>query len=73
MGDELVDFGYAHVFWVSFVVVEDVFTDPVGVGFFGAGGVLFYADLVAVLVEEFFAFLGVVCVARCIFHILAPF
>lgn len=36
------------------------------VGFFGAGGVLFEANEVAVLVEEFFGFLGLV-------HFLPPF
>ena len=51
VGDELFDFGGAHFFGVAFVVVEDVLTDPFDVGFFGAGGVLFEADVFAVLVE----------------------
>ncbi len=51
VGDELVDLGCAHFFGVAFVVVEDVFAHPLDVGFFGAWGVLFEADVVAVLVE----------------------
>lgn len=46
--DELVDLVYAHFFGVAFVVVEDVFADPLEVGFFGAVGVLFEADFFAV-------------------------
>jgi len=62
MGDKLVDFADGHLVGVDGdltavkvgVVIVDVFANPVQVGFFGAGGVLFDADLVAVLVEEFF-------------------
>ena len=36
VGDELVDFGDAHFAGVAFVVKEDVFTNPLDVGFFGA-------------------------------------
>ena len=54
MGDELVDLVDAHFFGVAFVVVEDVFSDPLDVGFAGARGVLFELDGVVVLVEEFF-------------------
>lgn len=58
VGDELVDLCDAHFFGVAFVVVEDVLADPVDVGFFGAGGVLFEANEIAVLVEQFFPFWG---------------
>lgn len=51
VGDELLDFGFAHFPGVAFVVVEDIFAHPFGVGFFGAGGVLFEANLFAVEVE----------------------
>ena len=62
VGDELVDFTSGHVPGVNSdlplvdagVVVADVFANPVEVGFFGAGRVLFDSKLVAVLVEEFF-------------------
>jgi hypothetical protein len=62
VGDELVDFVDGHLAGVDGnlsmgkvgVVVTDVFADPFQVGLFGAGGVLFYAELVAILVEEFF-------------------
>ncbi len=36
VGDECLDFGRAHVFWVAFVVEEDVAFDPILVGLFGA-------------------------------------
>ena len=52
--DESLYFLCAHVFWVAFVVEEDVAPDPVFVCLFGAGGVMFDADGVAYLVEEFF-------------------
>ena len=56
--DEGLDFLAAHVVGVAFVVEEDVAADPVYVGLFGAGGVVFDADGVADLFEEFFG-LGV--------------
>ena len=71
VGDELVDLGDAHFFGVAFVVEENVLADPVYVGFFGAGGVLFEADKVAVLVEQFFC-LWFVCFLGFV-HFLAPF
>lgn len=58
VGDELADLFGAHFFGVAFVVVEDVFANPFEVGFFGARGVLFEADVVAVVVEEFFGLGG---------------
>ena len=54
--EELVDFGRAHFFGVTFVVEEDVFLSPKDVGVAGAGGVVFEVDDVAILVEEFFLF-----------------
>ena len=56
VGEELVDFGSAHFFGVTFVVEEDVFLSPKDVGVAGAGGVVFEVDDVAILVEEFFLF-----------------
>ena len=53
VGDECLDFGGAQVFWVAFAVEEDVAFDPVFVGLFGAGGVVFGADGVGDLVHEF--------------------
>lgn len=37
MGEELVDFGRAHFFGVTFVVEEDAFLSPKDVGVAGAG------------------------------------
>ena len=54
MGEEGADFVCAHVFGVSFLMEEDVAADPVYVGFFGAVGVVFGAQGVGELVEEFF-------------------
>lgn len=56
--DELLDFGDSHFTRMPFVVEQDVTADPVEVGFFGAQGVVFSADGVADLVEEFFVFGG---------------
>ena len=53
VGDEGLNFGDAHVFGVAFVVEEDVAADPVYVGLFGALGVVFDANGVADLFEEF--------------------
>ena len=55
VGDEGLDFLRAHVFGVALVVEENVTRDPVFVCFFGAGGVMFNADGVADLIEEFFS------------------
>lgn len=62
VGDELVDFADGHLAGVDGdltavevgVVIANVLADPVEVGFFGARGVLFEADVFAVLVEKFF-------------------
>ena len=77
MGDELVDLGHTHFFWMAFVVIKDVLTNPFDVGFFGAGGILLEADEVAVLVQEFLPFwgrcaLGFSRVLRLV-HVLPPF
>ena len=39
LGEVGVDLVYAHVFGVTLVVEEDIFSDPVEVGTFGAQGV----------------------------------
>lgn len=57
VGEEGLNFGDAHFFGVAFAVVEDVAFDPFGVGFFGAVGVVFEADGLAELLEEFGWFL----------------
>ena len=54
VGDELVDLSNAHLARVTFVVKKNVLANPMGIGFFGARGVLFQANLVTVLVEQFF-------------------
>ncbi len=53
VGEELLDFGGAHFGGVAFAVEEDVAFGPVEVGLFGAVGVVFDAQSVAHLVEEF--------------------
>jgi hypothetical protein len=53
VGEEGLDFLHAHVFGVAFAVEEDVAFDPVFVGLFGAVGVVFEAEGVGDLVEEF--------------------
>ncbi len=54
VGKELLHFGDAHVFGVTFVVKENVVFDPADVGVFGTGGVVFDTKCIAILVEEFF-------------------
>lgn len=56
VGDELVDFRHSHFFWVALVVKEDVFTNPLDVGFFGTERILFEANVVSEAVEKFFFF-----------------
>lgn len=53
VGEVGVYFGGAHVFWVAFVVVEDVFACPIKVGAFGAQGVAAGAEFLLHSVEEF--------------------
>jgi len=59
VGKELVDLWNAHFSRMALVVEEDVFPCPKDVGVAGAGGIMFEVDDVAILVEEFFSFLGV--------------
>ena len=62
VGDELVDLADSHLIGMNIdlaavevgVMITDKFANPVQVGFFGAGRILFEADLVAVEIEEFF-------------------
>ena len=54
VGEEGFDFRDAHVARVLFMVEQDVAPDPADVGLFGADRVVFEADGVADLVEEFF-------------------
>ena len=54
----MLHFGDAHFLGMTFVVEEDVVFDPVDVGVFGAGGVMFDAKCIAILVEEFFPLWG---------------
>ncbi|MBU0493635.1 MAG: hypothetical protein KKB13_17455 [Chloroflexi bacterium] len=58
VGEEGCDLGVAHLIGVALVVKEDKAADPVHVGLFGADGIVFEADGVADLVEEFPGFLG---------------
>lgn len=51
-------FGGAHIFGMAFVVKEYVAALPVYIGFFGAEGVVFGAQNVTDLVEEFFLLRG---------------
>ncbi len=74
MGDELVDFGHSHFARVTFVVKEDVFTNPLDVGFFGTVRILLEANIVPELVEELFPFRGGCgCCFWGFYHFLAPF
>ena len=47
-------FGSTHFGGVADAVEVDVAFDPIGIGFFGADGVVFEADGVAHPVEQFF-------------------
>lgn len=51
MNNELVDLFGSHFCRVAFVMVDDIFPDPLNVGFTGARGVLFGLDGVTVLVQ----------------------
>ena len=50
VGDKLIDLCFCHFFGMAFVVVQDVFPDPLHVGFACPCGVLFDQNGVAVLV-----------------------
>ena len=58
VGEILSDLWDAHFFWVAFVMEENIVPDPLDVGVFGARGVVFDAEGVAVLIEEFFFLRG---------------
>ena len=58
VGEVCLYFLLSHFFGVAFAVEEDVAFDPFFVGLFGAVGVVFEADGVGDLVEQFFAFRG---------------
>ncbi len=45
---------YAHLLWVSFVVIEDELADPAEIGFLGAQGIMEVAEGFAVVVEQLF-------------------
>jgi len=53
VGEEGLNFRNAHVFGVAFALEDDVAFDPVFVGLLGAVGVVFEADGIGDLVEEF--------------------
>lgn len=53
MVEELADLGFGHVFWVAFVVEEDVAAYPADVSVFGVDGVVLEACGLSDLVEEF--------------------
>jgi hypothetical protein len=52
-GEEVRDFRFSHIGGMTFVVEEDKLFDPVEVSLFGANAVMFEADDVADLIEEF--------------------
>jgi len=54
MGEEGFDLGGAHVGGVLFAMKEDEALDPVDVGLFGAEGVVFEAEFVPHLIQEFY-------------------
>ncbi len=67
VGNKGLNFFGAHVFGMAFIVEEDVANDPVFVSLFGALGIMFNADGVADLLEEFFALRW--AGGRCLLHI----
>ena len=58
VGNELIDLCHSHFARVPFIVKEDIFPHPLDVSLFGAIRVLFDANIIPELVEEFFGFLG---------------
>ena len=54
MGEELSNFGESHVFRVTFTMIENVVSDPENIGIFGARGIAFDAQSIAILIEKFF-------------------
>ena len=55
MRQELPDFGYAHFLGMAFVMKKDIVSYPESIGVFGARGVAFDAQGIAVLIEKSFA------------------
>ena len=55
MRQELPNFGYAHFFGMAFVMKKDIVSYPESIGVFGARGVAFDAQGIAVLIEKSFA------------------
>ena len=53
VGEELFDFGYAHLGGMAFMVEEDKAFAPLHVRLFGADRVMFEADFGAQLVKQF--------------------
>jgi len=53
VGEKRFNFGDAHVPGVAFVVEEDEAFDPVDVGLFSADGVVFEAQRIPDLVQQF--------------------
>jgi len=53
VGQVCLDLVHPHLPWMAFVVEEDEALDPIGVSLFGARGVMFEADHVPYLVEQF--------------------
>jgi len=54
VGEKGIDLSGAHVFRMALIVKEDEAAGPIHVGFFRAVGVVFEADGIAYLIEEFF-------------------
>ena len=53
VGEKGLDFWGAHLGGVADIVEVDVALDPIDIGFFGADGVVFEADGISHLVEQF--------------------
>jgi hypothetical protein len=52
-GEKVRDFRFSHISGMTFVVEKDELFDPVKVSLFGANAVMFEADDLADLIEEF--------------------
>jgi hypothetical protein len=55
VGEKCLDFRRAHFTRVTLVMEEDKALDPFSIGVFGAVGIMFEADGIADLIEDFFA------------------
>jgi len=53
VGEEGFNFWYAHLFGMSFIVEEDKVLDPGDISFFCTDGIVFTANGIAHLVQEF--------------------